>query len=529
MIQSIYIQNFKIFESFRLDLNADLNILVGNNEAGKSTILEAIALVLTKRIGGRNIEGELSAFLFNKKCADQYLTDLRNGKNPPLPSIVIEAYLSETKELAFLKGSNNTKKSDEVGVRLEIAFNEDYKEEYASLLADASEKKLIPAEYYKINWYSFANNAITSRSLPINIFSIDATSIRLQSGTDYYIQNLVSENLTPKERVALAVAYRKLKESFSEEPSIQGINKNLSKGAITEKDVTITIDVSQKTNWETNLVPHLDDLPFQFAGKGEQTALKIMLALERKVQKADIVLIEEPENHLSYSSMSKLISKIATKCAGRQIVITTHSAYVLNKLGIEKVQLLHGNKTISLAQLPEDTPSYFKKLSGYDTLRLILADKAILVEGPSDELITQKAFLVRHGKLPLDAGVDVINVRGLSFARFLDLARELKNHVRVITDNDGDYQKRVREKYEEYGSTGTIKIFADADDSAKTLEPQLVKVNDLAMLNRVFNTNFPNTSALTEYMINNKTECALRIFESNEPVVMPQYIKDAID
>jgi predicted ATP-dependent endonuclease of OLD family len=35
------------------------------------------------------------------------------------------------------------------------------------------------------------------------------------------------------------------------------------------------------------------------------------------------------------------------------------------------------------------------KLPGYDTLRLILCNKAILVEGPSDELIVQKAYFVR--------------------------------------------------------------------------------------------------------------------------------------
>ena len=50
MIKSVFIQNFKIFESFKLPLNDDLNIVVGNNESGKSTILEAVGLALTKRV-----------------------------------------------------------------------------------------------------------------------------------------------------------------------------------------------------------------------------------------------------------------------------------------------------------------------------------------------------------------------------------------------------------------------------------------------------------------------------------------------
>lgn len=42
--------------------------------------------------------------------------------------------------------------------------------------------------------------------------------------------------------------------------------------------------------------------------------------------------------------------------------------------------------------LTPDTYSYFKKLPGYDTLRLILAHRVILVEGPSDDLIVQHAY-----------------------------------------------------------------------------------------------------------------------------------------
>lgn len=528
MIRSIHISNFKIFSSFTLNLNSDINIVVGDNEMGKSTILEAVALALTKRLNGRFLENELSPYLFNKECADSYLVEVRAGNRPEPPKILIELYLNDAPELQALRGSNNSQRIDSIGIKVEVEFDRDYSDEYAKLLEERTEIKIIPAEYYKVNWLSFANGAITSRSLPINIFHIDATTIRLQSGTDYYLQSIISDGLEPKERVALSVAYRQLKEQFADKPAIKAINNGLAKGAITEKDLSIAVDISQKANWETNLVPHLDQLPFQLVGKGEQTALKILLALERKAKESNIVLIEEPENHLSYSSMTKLISKIAEKCAGKQILVTTHSAYVLNKLGIEKVLLLHGGKTVSLANLAPDTQEYFKKLSGYDTLRLILAKKAILVEGPSDELIVQRAYRDKHGKLPIEAGVDVINVRGLSFARFLDIASELGKDVVVVTDNDGNYQRKIVEKYAAYSGIKTIRICADSDNRYRTMEPQIARGNDLQLLNRVLGTSFEERDALLEYMINNKTECALKIFESVEAVAMPQYVKDAV-
>ncbi len=110
MISKIHIENYKIFESFTLEFNDDLNILVGDNEAGKSTILEAINLALTKRINCKPIDTELSPYLFNKKCVEEYLRKLNNDENPELPKIVIELYLSDHDELEFLRGNNNTER-----------------------------------------------------------------------------------------------------------------------------------------------------------------------------------------------------------------------------------------------------------------------------------------------------------------------------------------------------------------------------------------------------------------------------------
>lgn len=528
MIKKVFIQNYKIFDRFDLDLNDTLNIIVGDNETGKSTILEAINLALTKRLNGRFVEFELSPYLFNRKCADEYLQSVKQGKPLPPPEIIIELYLEDAPEFTSLRGSMNSKKEDCVGIKIAIVFDEDYKEEYESLIK--GEVKLIPAEYYKVQWYSFANNAITLRSLPVHLSYIDATTIRLQSGTDFYLQDIIKTELDAKERVELNVAYRKLKETFAKEDSIKGINDKLvsKKGAITDKGLSISIDISQKSNWEANLVPHLDELPFQLVGKGEQNALKIMIALERKADKSNSILIEEPENHLSFSSMNMLISKIRDKCEGKQIVITTHSAYVINKLGLEHVILLHDNITANLKNLPGDTPKYFKILSGYDTLRLVLAKKAILVEGPSDELVIQKVYYREHGKLPIADGIDVINVRGLSFSRFLDIAKELKKDVVVVTDNDGDFKTNVDEKYKDYNSCPSIKICRSDDDSSPTLEPQLVDCNDLELLNKILGKKYQDQASLKKYMTGHKTECALKIFETQEDIKFPLYVQDAI-
>lgn len=94
-IQKVKIRNFKCFKGiFELELNKGLNILVGNNETGKSTILEAIHIALTGLYGGRNIRNELSQYLFNKEVVDMYIESVNKGTPFPPPTIEIEIFLT---------------------------------------------------------------------------------------------------------------------------------------------------------------------------------------------------------------------------------------------------------------------------------------------------------------------------------------------------------------------------------------------------------------------------------------------------
>ncbi|MBC2716050.1 MAG: AAA family ATPase [Desulfobacteraceae bacterium] len=532
MIERVYIENYKTLKELDLSFNEDLNIIVGDNESGKSTLLEAISMALTGQLNGRYISYELSPYLFNVKTVKRYIKRIKKGKKVNPPHILIELYLTEKPETAKLKGTNNTKRENTAGVSLRIEFDEDYKEEYEKYISDPDAISVIPSEYYTVKWYSFAFANITKRSLPINTTLVDTTTIRLQNRTDYYIQEIINDSLSPKEKTQLSLTYRQLKETFAEDEALHRINTELKseKGKISDKDLTVSIDISQRSGWETSLTSYLDDIPFHYIGKGDQNILKTLLALDRKAEDTHIILIEEPENHLSYSTMNKLIWMIGEKCDGKQLFITTHSTFVSNKLGLDKVIMLSRDlKTLSLRHLSPETQKYFKKLPGYDTLRLLIAQKAILVEGPSDELFVQKAYNQVHGKLPIEDGIDVISVRGLSFKRFLEIAKIINLDVAVVTDNDENFEKHVEEKYADYLAAPNINICYDTDDDASTLELQIVKYNKLDKMNQILGCDKRTKNSLSKYMVNNKTECALKIFESPEKIVIPDYIQEAID
>jgi putative ATP-dependent endonuclease of the OLD family len=531
IVEKIVIENFKCFRNFTLDFNSPLTIIVGDNETGKSTLLEAINLCLTEQLDGKPAIYEISPYLFNKDMVSEYLAKLRNGEPVAPPIIKIELYLKDSPQFARLKGTNNSRHENAPGLTVSIELDEDCKPDYEEYINKPDEIEGVPVEYYKLKWYSFAFDPLTRRRLKLHVTFIDTTIIRLQYGTDFYINKLIDENLSNKEKVGLSVEYRRLKEKFKSNEAIQKINTNLIelKGGISDRDLSISIDVTQRTGWQNTLTSYLDDVPFQFVGKGDQSILKVLLALEKKIEESQIILIEEPENHLSYSRMSYLIDKIRNKCMDKQVIITTHSTFVMNKLGINSVILFGCEQTSStLADLSPDTHDYFLKLPGYNTLRLIVAKKAILVEGPSDELIVQKAYLQIHNKMPLDDQVDIISVGALSFKRFLDIACLLNTEVIIMTDNDGDHVKKVSEKYKDYVGKGNIHICFSTNDDLRTLEYHIADVNDLKVLGRIFRKEFNNKVSLRDHMLKNKTECALKLFLTNEKLIIPEYIQKAI-
>lgn len=532
MIKQLILKNFRVFPHLSINFNDGLNVLVGDNEAGKSTVLEAINLALTSRFFGQHISVDLSEHLINRVARTKYVDDMQSGITAVLPEVMIELYLEESTLTAALMGTNNSLELNSPGVRLCASFNQEYATEYAEFIREPAKVTSVPIEYYKIEWRDFSGRSLNSRSLKITSSLIDASRIRLKSGADYYLQRIISRNLSDQQRVQLARSYRSQQESFANDPAIAEINTVLDtrKDEITSKRLTLEIDSSQSSAWENSLAPHLDHIPVTQAGSGEQNMLKILLALSPDSSDAHIVLIEEPENHLSFSSLNRLIKKIGEKCENRQIIISTHSSFVINKLGLDQLMLLGNHKVMRLNELSEDTQKYFKKLSGYDTLRLVLSKKVILVEGPSDELVVQRAYRDTHeGRRPIEDGVDVINVRGLSFKRFLEIADLLELNTVVVTDNDGN-PSAVDEKYSQFDGRVHIKICRGDDPSLKTLEPQIAHVNPLTLMEEILGRLFATEDELVTFMTksDNKTECALLIHDTLRTVTMPKYIRMAV-
>ena len=475
-----------------------------------------------------------SGYLFNNDVVKEYLEKVTEVRPSKLPEIVIEVYLAG--EIPQFLGDNNSlKEKKKPGIKLTIHFDEDYEKEYVNLKKE--ELVSLPLEYYTVTWESFAREIITSRSIPLKSSYINSTSNR--NGSDWYISSIVKNMLSEQELINISQIYRKFKDSFAKESNISSINQRLHSDI--GDDFTLTVDYGTKDSWRDNIATQLDGVIYENIGHGDQCRMKTKLSLnEVKDDTGRVLLFEEPECHLSHSHLNKIINEIDLARETKQVIVTTHSSFVANKLGLKSLILLKRNVCITFSHLEKETINFFKKISGYDTLRMILSKKIVLVEGDSDELIVQKGYKDRYGKLPIEDCIDIISV-GTSFKRFLEIAERLNLKTFVITDNDGDLEA-IKKKYSNYlekNKKDNITISFDQnvyeynggikDYNNNTLEPCLLRTNSLKKLNEILNKSFKTEDELCKYMKENKTQVALSIFESNISIEYPEYIDNVID
>jgi putative ATP-dependent endonuclease of OLD family len=540
MIKKIHIKNFKSIEEITIDnLNPDKNIFVGNNESGKSTILEAINLCLTKKHYGESVDHFLHPFMFNIDLTKQYLKD--NPKTTDLPYILIELYFESNEILQSYRGSQNDFKEDAIGISLKIQFNAEYTQILSEIYNDPYElqkTEYLPHEFYHCEWEDFSGGTINLRKLysEIKCNLIDSGGKQRFNSTERISKQYISQLLEPKEISQLDKKYNDLRKTFTNEDIINNLNSELlDLKEYTEKPMKLGLDLSPKHNWINSTIPYLDNIPYDYVGQGEQSIVNTLLAIQaRSSDSFNIILLEEPENHLSHSKMSSMLKLISDKTGSNsQLFITSHSPQVVNRLGLNNIFLTSnkGEEINSFSSLNKDDYQFFQKATGFDTLRVLLADKLVLVEGPADEMIYNKCFESIHKCEPREKGVDVISCNGLTFKRYLELIKISNNsqRVHVLRDNDKDDQSQYLNEYK-----NKCEVFYEKDLIENyTLEPYFYNANETDNLDKLLKTldrkNNESKDDTIKWMMGNKTNWALKVAMSDFAWNYPTYISNSVN
>lgn len=160
-ITKLRIKNFKSIKNATISVNPDINIFVGENDSGKSTILEALSILTSGKLNGFTFERQIKANLFNSELRKAYKESLANKKNVlEPPTIELEAYCDSSD--AVCSGTNNFYGDNVAGIRVFVGLNTENIPTYKHLL-ESGDIFDIPVELYSVSYKYFSGNNVIYR------------------------------------------------------------------------------------------------------------------------------------------------------------------------------------------------------------------------------------------------------------------------------------------------------------------------------------------------------------------------------
>ena len=515
-IQRLVLKNFKRFKALELEFDPELNILVGGNEAGKSSVLQAIDIVLSA--SRSKVEGIGLEALFNADCITEFLAGMR--KITDLPELLIEVYFDELPGRHDLDGRNNSKGADYLGIKMVCKPVDEYTKEIQTILSERHDN--FPFEYYGVHFLTFTDEAVFPYKKPLRHFLIDSSRINNEHATREYTRSMYAAEASVAQRNMHGFEYRKAKAKFKDDV-FKTMNDRLD-------GYKFDIRTSLKSNVETDIIITEDDIPVDSKGMGRQCFIKTEFALRNQEHALHVLLLEEPENHLSQVHMRKLIERIRASVK-KQLFVSTHSSFIAMRLSLRKVLILseeNPSRPASLKDLSTGTAEFFMKAPDNNVLELALCKKAILVEGDAEFILMEALYKISAPGRSMDAdGIHVISVDGTSFKRYLELAKLLSIKVAVIRDNDKDCEANCVANYADYASA-SIRVFADLDNARHTFEVCMYRDNQ-AVCDELFAAG-RKTLSIEEYMLKNKTDAAFQLLEKKgTALAAPDYIQRAVE
>lgn len=525
-LQKLAIDGFKCFErDFSILLHDGLNVLVGENGAGKTGIISAIRLLFNDSESGKRTIHERDFYRGFELGA------------LPAESIRIEATFDD------LKGVEQTAFIDWCGREPEakltfLASNREYRGRFRHEMWGGPER----TKSLEVETLDLIHCIYLPPMRDAELKLRDGRQSRLarllkalcrkeleqsrKAGVLHPLEKRVgdfNQEISKSNDFAIKLANEKigdglkkaLGQHFSQSTIIQFSEVNFSK--IVEGLRLLffpniaQVEAAQFRSLEENSLGYnnllyiasiLAELIFESDGdSGEKTYLRLLL-------------IEEPEAHLHPQLQIRLLRHLeeVAEARGMQVIVTTHSTVISSAVSIDNV--IHVSKAekplavpLRLCGIPDPSRKFIDRWLDVTKSNLLFAKGVILVEGIAEAIVVPELARIvlnrfGEGKNSLeDYGISVINLNGIYFNYFMQLfcdvdGKNINHNLPVrcagITDNDPPKSiekitdEKGREKdvpYLPYGNGCTL-----GQNHALALIPEIAKSKYARLFGSPFKT-----------------------------------------
>lgn len=441
-ISKITIKNFRKVpgdQSLSIELKEGLNLIIGENNIGKTTIIDAISLCLSY--------GNPEKSVWLKK-------DDFHDKTKPIEIILEFSGLNSSQEATFLEALVLNKKGN--NHRLKFEFNFEMKDDRIYPRIKCGELGLTSNPY---DLLKFLNSMYLQALRDVNL--------EFQPGYRSRLGKIVKRRF-PKDTKSFedifntaneeALKYQGKKNPVKElegetnvnieRLSLKGDNNEIQLNFVEQEFTRILTNIVMKTKQK--------GLDIRTNGLGYNNLIYISTILtELKVEEIisphtfNCLLIEEPEAHLHPQLQALLLEFLQTEYKNIQVILTSHSPTITSVINFDNLNLLvkKGQTTQSVliknTKLEGRNKNFLKRYLDVTKSQLFFARKIIFVEGIT-EAILMKAFWNYIYDKPDDKfdrqGIEVVNIQGVAFRPYIDLIRNVFNETQVksivITDDD---------------------------------------------------------------------------------------------
>lgn len=455
------IKNFRCFDGndHNIVFKKGLNVLVGENDSGKSAIIDAIKIVLgTTDMNWHRIEqedfykeditleieimckfedlneDECGAFLECLSYEDvdkrvpclylywrcKYLTTF----NPPRPVVNIStgkdgtgiAPSAEARELlrtTYLRALRDAYSEMQSGKRSRLSQIM----QHVSMVDQGENEYQEGIDIHKLSIAGIADlsNGLLANHPALNLINRKMTTILQEK------MLLKKDNVKTRLEVAGANSNKLQKEMALLEKLDLAVDKNAN-----EMCGKVGLGTSNIMSMACELLLHEE-------AEGEN--------------KSCFLLIEEPEAHIHAQRQLKLIQSLENESekGNRQTIITTHAPLLASVVKLSNIAIVKSGEAYSLAeeytQLDGEDYVFLEKYLDATKANLFFARSVIIVEGPGEALLLPTLAKLL-GYSFTDYGTSLVDVRSTGLRRYArifqrkDQSKLLSINVACITDRD---------------------------------------------------------------------------------------------
>lgn len=494
-LNSLKIWNFRKFGTIQeadgsnkpglsLTFNQNLNLLVGENDSGKTAIVDAIKLVVGTQSNDwvRLYQEDFHVSKATEKRSDWLKIEcLFKGFKDHEAAAFLEWISLDEKNEYILKLTLNARVAHKSATSYNILYDVKAGIDDEGTLLNAEARERIRATYLKPLRDAEGELAPKKGSRLSQILS--AYKIFKVAGKHKLEEIMDSANTSIEDYFSKEEGQEVLKtinEDYLKQFTI-GKNDLISEFKLTEaelKRILEKLELKIKNN---------DDAESTNLGLGSNNLLfistELLLLKKDDYPGLKIALIEEIEAHLHPQSQLNLIEFLDenSKELGFQLILTSHSPTLASKIKIENIILCKGSKAFSLhrdhTKLARGDYYFLRRFLDDTKANLFFANGVIIVEGPSENMIIPA--LARYLERPLQKhGVSIVNVNSTALLRYARIFQRKDNtiiNLPVACIADRDIPPKVAKELDLVKNTRKTEDEYSAEDLAEKIKAKVTK------------------------------------------------------